>query len=282
MRTKTNHRRRIIHELRDHSLGPVSYLELGKPDGPCIVFLHGFGADMLTWQYCLAPLARDHRLIALDFPGHGRTQSTLREPCIDAMVSWLCETFALLDIEVAFLVGHSMGGKISAAFARKYPYHVNGLVLIAPEGVGGDFNSKLLHRFLQSGTEEDARDLAGLLVSKHTSGLIDSISRSLMHNIKDLRRWQALKKLLDIGVSSHRLPSAGLDELPCPVHVIWGRRDRLITRPHSKPLGQNVLLDVIPGVGHLPHIEAASVVTSAISKLSAKNNTLFFNKELRS
>ena len=57
--------RRIALSLsHDHSHGPLGYLEMGRPAGPPVVFLHGFGADLLTWSLCLGPLARDYRLIA--------------------------------------------------------------------------------------------------------------------------------------------------------------------------------------------------------------------------
>ena len=50
--------RKLARHTHDgHSRGPLSYLDMGRPDAPAIVFIHGFGADLLTWYLCLVPLA---------------------------------------------------------------------------------------------------------------------------------------------------------------------------------------------------------------------------------
>ena len=267
------YRKKILHRLRDHSHGNVGYLELGNPAGPCVVFRHGFGADMMTWQYCLAPLVRQYRLIALDLPGHGKTGSLSGAVSLKRMVGWLCETLALLDIERAILVGHSMGGSLSVAFARKYPYHVVGLVLIAPAGISDDFDPAPLRRFMQTGTEDEAGDLADLLLNQKSKKLIEQIRRSLLSNRTSNRQWSALQALLETGLSGAGPDAILINELPCPVHVIWGCKDRLTPRPKRSQLGRNTQVKLLRSVGHLAHIEAATVVTSTISMLAAERQS---------
>ena len=125
--------RRIALSLsHDHSHGPLGYLEMGRPAGPPVVFLHGFGADLLTWSLCLGPLARDYRLIALDLPGHGRTHPDVGDGTLAFMTGWLDEALDGLGLASAHLVGHSMGARIALGFVLSHPARVRSLSLIAP------------------------------------------------------------------------------------------------------------------------------------------------------
>ena len=109
--------RRIALSLCEtHSHGPLSYLEMGRADGPCVLFLHGFGADLLTWQLCLVPLASQYRIVAVDLPGHGRTTADVGEASLAFMTGWLDEAFDALDI------GEAPGGGPPKGACRR-PLH---------------------------------------------------------------------------------------------------------------------------------------------------------------
>ncbi|HTQ32642.1 MAG TPA: alpha/beta fold hydrolase, partial [Stellaceae bacterium] len=70
---------------RDVEIGGrrLRYLELGAGDGPPLVFIHGFGADLNSWMFNQPPLAERQRTIALDLPGHGGSTKTI-SPADDA------------------------------------------------------------------------------------------------------------------------------------------------------------------------------------------------------
>lgn len=98
-----------------------------KGKGPLIVLLHGFGEDGTIWQkqFDLFP---HHRLLVPDLPGSGES-----EIIDDMSMEGLAETvMALLETEwpdseekKCTLIGHSMGGYITLAFAEKYPESLN-------------------------------------------------------------------------------------------------------------------------------------------------------------
>src|SRR5215469_13896806 len=58
----------------------LRYLDLGTGDGPPIVFIHGFGADLNGWMFNQSSLAEHQRTIALDLPGHGGSTKALTGP----------------------------------------------------------------------------------------------------------------------------------------------------------------------------------------------------------
>lgn len=111
----------------------ISYLVMGE--GPLVVLLHGFGEDGSIWNRQVKAL-KDYRLIIPDLPGTGDS-----EMIEDMSMEGLAESIKNL---VAFeqnlpgnhprekftLMGHSMGGYITLAFAELYPELLNGFGLV--------------------------------------------------------------------------------------------------------------------------------------------------------
>lgn len=253
-----------------HSHGPLSYLEMGRADAPSVVFLHGFGADLLTWQLCLVPLAAQYRIIALDLPGHGRTTADVGEASLGFMTGWLDETFDVLNIQAAHIVGHSMGAKIALGYALAHPERVRSLSLISPAGLGGDFHHDRLDAFLDDTAKAEA--LAEHLLGPNSANLVPGLVRSLTEAARSNDRRDALHRLLGqaktYGLSHFNTIMApeGFDwsKIRVPVMILWGNDDRLIPMPAAHHLPPRGTLHVLDGIGHLPHMEASSAVVSAL------------------
>lgn len=104
--------------------GRLAYRDEGT--GRPLVLLHGGGLDHRMWEQQIGPLARDHRVIAPDARGHGRS-STPGGPfrhCDD--VAALLEH---LGTGPATLVGLSMGGGTAVDTALEHPHLVEALVV---------------------------------------------------------------------------------------------------------------------------------------------------------
>jgi pimeloyl-ACP methyl ester carboxylesterase len=108
---------------------PIFYRTIGE--GKPVVLIHGFGEDGVIWENQVNFLKGHFRLIIPDLPGSGRSQLVTNSNI---------ETYAailkkLLDIECiqarpkepeqVTMIGHSMGGYITLAFAEKYPQYLN-------------------------------------------------------------------------------------------------------------------------------------------------------------
>ncbi len=254
--------RKIALRTADHSHGALSYLELGRRDAPCVVFLHGFGADLLTWQLCLVPLAAQYRVVALDLPGHGRSAPDVGDASLGFMSRWLDEAFDTLDIDDAHIVGHSMGAKIALGFTLAQPERVASLALISPAGLGGEFHHETLDAFLHD--PEHAEILAAQLVGPRGQALIPSLSSSLRQAADPLRR-DALARLLGQSKTyGLALSPEGFDwsKIRVPLMVLWGEHDRLIPMPEARRLPPSAPVHRIDGAGHLPHMEASGTVVA--------------------
>lgn len=98
---------------------------------PAIVLQAGLGDDHRSWQAIEPLLAKDHRVIALDRPGHGSTPDTTtpRDPCTIA-TEQRAQLQAAGIAPPYVLVGHSLGGTYQFVYAKLYPQDVAGLVLV--------------------------------------------------------------------------------------------------------------------------------------------------------
>lgn len=100
-------------------------------EGTAMLFLHGFSNSSRVWDVIAPVMAPYYRVIALDQRGHGDSaHDPGRRYDSAAMAADVASVLDALDIERAVLVGHSMGGRVSMAFAGDHPEALAGLVLV--------------------------------------------------------------------------------------------------------------------------------------------------------
>jgi pimeloyl-ACP methyl ester carboxylesterase len=106
--------------------------------GDPVVLLHGCGLDAATvsYRYLLPELAGDHRVHAIDFPGHGHSDKPSTRYTTEFFRRVLRAYLAELGVESPSLVGISMGG--SVALGHALDHDVDRLVLVDSYGLGGD------------------------------------------------------------------------------------------------------------------------------------------------
>lgn len=115
------------------SQGRIFWREAGK--GPTLVFLHGSWNDGNQWLPIIERLNGAYHCLAPDLLGFGESEQPDVHYSIELEVDYLAEYLEALKIPQVYFVGHSLGGWIAASFAIKYPDLVQGLVLLAPEGL---------------------------------------------------------------------------------------------------------------------------------------------------
>lgn len=95
------------------------YREEGS--GLPVLLLHGFAEDGQIWDGLIPRLSSCCRLLIPDLPGSGKSDLLPGEPSIDALAEAIKSFIDQLALDACVLIGHSMGGYISLAFAEKYP-----------------------------------------------------------------------------------------------------------------------------------------------------------------
>src|SRR5689334_5496903 len=110
----------------------LRYVENGA--GPAVVLIHGNAGSVDDFDFRgLGSLCRDHRVIAVDRPGHGKSnRPNGSDATLEFQTRLLHEALAQLGITRPVLVGHSWGGALALAYAVAYPKDLSGVVLLAP------------------------------------------------------------------------------------------------------------------------------------------------------
>jgi pimeloyl-ACP methyl ester carboxylesterase len=111
----------------------IYYISEGNPQDPAVMLIHGFGGSTVTWRETLPALAEaGFYAVALDLPPFGLSDKSTDLTYTRAqMADWTAALMDELGIEEAVIVGHSMGGAVTAQFAVRHAERVQGLVFVA-------------------------------------------------------------------------------------------------------------------------------------------------------
>ncbi|WP_275791537.1 alpha/beta fold hydrolase [Pararhizobium gei] len=93
----------------------AAFAETGS--GEPLVLIHGVGMRLEAWAPQMAALGRTHRVIAVDMPGHGESQSLPQGAGLEAFVGWISTVLDDLKLENVSIAGHSMGALIAGGAA---------------------------------------------------------------------------------------------------------------------------------------------------------------------
>ena len=98
----------------------IFYSVIGE--GSPVVLIHGFAEDSTVWEAQVLFLKNNFRLIIPDLPGTRKSQLLQKENAgIDDYADCIHQILQNENINQCIMIGHSMGGYITLAFAEKYP-----------------------------------------------------------------------------------------------------------------------------------------------------------------
>ena len=109
----------------------INYIRKGN--GKPVVFLHGWGTNIESFSVLTEAIAKTHEVIALDFPGFGKSQEPISPWNLDDYTQMTEKFLESLDIKNPTLIGHSFGGRVSIKLSQKMD--VRGIILINSAGI---------------------------------------------------------------------------------------------------------------------------------------------------
>ncbi|MCP5365787.1 MAG: acetoin dehydrogenase dihydrolipoyllysine-residue acetyltransferase subunit [Hyphomicrobiales bacterium] len=248
----------------------ISYIDVGADGGDVVLLIHGFGADVNGWMFNQPVLAQEHRVVALDLPGHGRSTKDVGTGDVAVFADTVTGFISEKGFEKVHLVGHSLGG--GAALKAALQPSVASLTLIAPVGIGKEINTEFMEGFLSAKRRKALQPVLEQLVADPAL-----IGRDMIEDVLKFKRLDgvdaALRRIIsanfDSGCQSVDLRST-LSDLSIPVTVIWGAEDKIIPSAHSMGLPTRVEVQIIPNAGHIPQMEESGAVNDLITATIGK------------
>ncbi len=97
--------------------------------GVPVVLLHGYLESSAVWNGFMQKLSAEFRVIAIDLPGHGLSDTYGETHSMEFMAAVVKEVLDSLCINKVFMAGHSLGGYVTLAYAELFPDSLSGYCL---------------------------------------------------------------------------------------------------------------------------------------------------------
>ncbi|MDF1660497.1 MAG: alpha/beta hydrolase [Planctomycetota bacterium] len=254
----------------------LCYSELGDPNKPPLLLIHGLGSDLQIFRWNAREWAKHFHVFALDLPGHGRSA----KPPIPYSLSFFQRVIRgfmkAKTLNKARVLGYSMGGLISTLFASNHPELVERLVLLAPAGYRSDKTPvKTIKRM--------ARVLKNPLYPLVRDSLFKKRFHSFYHRFtpemdllfeealaiskrRDYLGWlQAVGQSLESILRNPGNPAYG--KVKAPTLILFGENDRIVPASCARKMAReipNASVSLYPNCGHSLVVEQRDLVTDDV------------------
>lgn len=247
----------------------VHYRDEGRNNKKTVVLLHGFLQNLDVWSSYVLSYMHDFRVLTIDLPGHGHTDTFGEVHSMDMMARVVKTVLDEAGVNQCVMVGHSMGGYVALAFAEKYPYSLRGLGLVNSHALC-DSDSHRESR--QAVCEQVMENRASYIVNFVPTLFDDSNRAALLQDIKDLQD-QCLETRADsiiaaqMGMMNRPSRIGVLQQLEVPVLFVYGKNDKRI--PIEIAISQAMIpshseILLLDHVGHMSFMEEREYVKPRI------------------
>eukprot|EP01124_Arcella_intermedia_P024420 TRINITY_DN4105_c0_g1_i1.p1 TRINITY_DN4105_c0_g1~~TRINITY_DN4105_c0_g1_i1.p1 ORF type:complete len:265 (-),score=43.26 TRINITY_DN4105_c0_g1_i1:101-895(-) len=253
--------RRIVHKGRE-----VAYQFSGK--GPmALMFLHGAFMDMTCWERQVEHFAGRYTVLAMDFPGHGRSGKAgpwgLRDFAGDVL-----EVLGKEGIEAVVLVGHSMAADVQLVAATQAPGRVKGWIAVdALKGGAAPLPAPLQAQVdgLLAGMAEDFPGTIGAFAGMAlvTPATPESVRERVLRSFREASPAMGLQVMREV-FSASSLEQELLPQLQVPAYLVnvdYAPTDEESLRKYVK---KGVHLVRMEGTCHYPMLENPALLNEKI------------------
>jgi len=264
----------IINGLRLHYL---EWTEELRPEGECILLLHGITGHAHLWDFFVSKLDDHYHVFALDLRGHGDSQWS--DPPAYHSQDYISDLAAFVDelsINHFILIGHSLGSLTSTIYAAFHPNRVKALVLVDIEACPPSWQQEYLHKggrkaqpIFESLEEMAAREI------EYPTGIRLAPANILRHAC-----YHGSRRLPD-GKLTYKYDRATLayfdqydtrallPQIKCPTLVIRGEQSVVmraeVAQDMSRLLPRGIFKE-IPHAGHIVFVDNPSGFAQAVTE----------------
>jgi len=251
-------------------------------DGPPLVLVHGLSGAAANWSALAPLLARRHRLLVPDLPGHGGSAALPAAPNLSAYAERVRLLMEREGMPAATVVGHSMGAVVALRLAVVRPDAVSALVLAGAAGIAS--STRAAEVVLGAlGVVRPTRLVAPLRAAVAQRRLLRHAVFGRIEVADALSLTvEAVEGLLGSAELHTDLKSAGralvrddprldLERVECPCLVLWGARDVQVPMTNAFEYARRLRapLRTIADCGHLLIAERPEACAAAIADFVA-------------
>jgi len=252
----------------------IVFIDEGK--GAPILFIHGLSGDISDWNDNIAYFKQHYRVVALDLPGHGKSEKRddirYGRELFTRVVS---EFLKGRGVDRAVVIGNSMGGLIAASLTLAHPEQVGKLVLSDAAGVSGiAFYLKWAAALATPGmtrkfwaSPKTIAKTAGNAFAHPENYPVARVRNDIaMVQAPDAKNYSyaVLRSLQDTLKQNLR---GDLAKIKCPTLIIWGDHDTVIN-PKAATIWKDGIpgskLVFIPETGHIPMVERPEAFNNTV------------------
>lgn len=234
----------------------ISYTDSGE--GTTIVLLHGFLENKKMWQEYVTLFSQNYRVITIDLLGHGETDCLGYVHSMEDNANVVDEVLEHLNIQKTIIVGHSMGGYVSLAFAELFPAKIIKLVLQNSTSKEDSTEKKLNRTRAIKAVKQNYVNFVSLAIAN----LFSENNRTRLADEIEKVKTQALKTPLQgivaslEGMKIRKERESLLKQNLFPTLLVLGKKDPVLNYEESITQIENTTVDLISfDDGHMSHIE---------------------------
>ena len=261
----------------------INAIEEGHPNRQVALLIHGWSSSWYAMSPLMGLVSQRFRAISIDLPGYGESPPLSHRTTIPAYADLLADLIQEVTNGPVVLVGHSMGGMISATMALRYPALVERMVLIDP-AISGRLSQyinlvlspiALLERFglgslIVSAVERTMVGITDRMVRPTFFAERTGITEQEYHRLRaDVRRPGQGRTRAECFIAMRENDLRGrLGGIEAPSLVLWGAEDNTVPLRDAGVVADEwptADLRIIPKAGHWPHFEAPNTTRRQIA-----------------
>lgn len=234
-----------------------------------LVMLHGFMENLSIWSDMETHLSKDFTLLKIDLPGHGKSDILAEVHTMELMADEVKKVVDHENLDKFHLLGHSMGGYTSLAFAEKFPENLKSLTLFFSTYFADDEEKKeqriKSYRIIKDAFQHYARAGVPNLFNQNERDVLEGKIETALETALSTNNLGALACVK--GMVARTDKKYVLENLEAKILVIAGKHDNAVKTDktiNNLPDRTNIKSYIVD-CGHNGHWEKPSICAEIIN-----------------
>jgi len=223
-------------------------------EGPAILILHGWGGSSDSWLKVQEVLSgKGYQVFCPDIPGFGKSSPPPAPWSVSDYVDWAFSFSKSQKLNNFILLGHSFGGRAAVKFAVSFPEKLKSLILCDSAGIKKEPDKKTKNLLFIS-------HIGNTIFSSKIFSKFKDRARNIFYfflrNKDYVKAKGVMRETMKQIIKEDIVPYLG--KIKTKTLIIWGKKDKTVSLEDAYVLKDKIVnssLEIIPGVGHSPHLE---------------------------